>query len=90
VADALSSTRTRLLAGIGAAAGTIVIGAVIAGLAQSRSDTPPAPSAPVPSTPTAPATAPKRAGVIKPGTAKTHKPKHKPRHGKRKGRHQRG
>ncbi len=87
VADALSSTRTRLLAGIGAAAGTIVIGAVIAGLTQGKSDTPPAPSTPVPSTPTASATPPKRATVIKPGTQK---PKHKPRHGKHKGKHKRG
>ncbi|MFB4307111.1 serine/threonine-protein kinase [Actinomadura sp. GTD37] len=95
MAGARSSTRTRLLAGAGAAAGTILIGAIIAGLTQGKSDAPPRPSTPVPSTPSASPASPKRASVIKPGTAKrppakSHKVKHKPKHGKHKGRHKRG
>ncbi|NKZ03634.1 serine/threonine-protein kinase [Actinomadura latina] len=96
---ALPFTRTRLLASVGAAAGTVLIGAIIAGLTQGRSDAPPAPSTTVPSSPTASATPPKRATIVKPGPAKRpvvktpkqkHKPKHKQKHGKQKGKHKRG
>ncbi|MEU8801362.1 serine/threonine-protein kinase [Spirillospora sp. NPDC048819] len=93
VAGARSSMRTRLLAGAGAAAGTIMIGAIIAGLTQGKGDPQPSPTTPAPSTPTASPTATKRAGVIKPAPprqpAKSHKPKHKAKHGKQKGRHKR-
>ncbi|MFA1542794.1 serine/threonine-protein kinase [Actinomadura monticuli] len=92
MAGARSSRRTRLLAGIGAAAGTVLVGAIIAGLTQGRSDTPPSSSVPVPS-PTVSATPTKRAGAVRPGTSKrspvkSHKAKH--RHGKQKGKHKRG
>ncbi|MGH3242798.1 MAG: hypothetical protein ACRDNL_20645, partial [Spirillospora sp.] len=36
MAGAMSSTRARLLAGLGAAAGTVVIGAILAGRTQER------------------------------------------------------
>ncbi len=36
--DATSSTRARVLAGAGAAAGTVLIGAIIFGLAQGRNE----------------------------------------------------
>ncbi|TMR22942.1 hypothetical protein ETD96_43680 [Actinomadura geliboluensis] len=74
-----SSTRTRFLAGVGAAAGTVLVGAIIAGLAQGRGDTPAAPSAHIRSTPTA-SVVPTRA----------HRAKHKARHAGHKGRHKRG
>ncbi|MGP4024276.1 serine/threonine-protein kinase [Actinomadura sp. 3N407] len=93
VAGAMSSTRTRLLAGAGAAAGTILIGAIIVGLAQGKSDPQPSPTTPAPSTPTVSPTTTKKAGVIKPAAPKqplkSHKPKHKAKHGKQKGRHRR-
>ncbi|SFO90286.1 MULTISPECIES: serine/threonine-protein kinase [Actinomadura] len=41
------STRTRLLAGVGAAAGTVLIGAIIAGRTQGRGHHPPSPPASV-------------------------------------------
>ncbi|TDC52702.1 serine/threonine protein kinase [Actinomadura sp. KC345] len=46
VASARSSLRTRVLAGVGAAAGTVLIGAIIAGLTQDKDDErpPPAPT----------------------------------------------
>ncbi|MFE9104954.1 serine/threonine-protein kinase [Actinomadura geliboluensis] len=74
-----SSTRTRFLAGVGAAAGTVLVGAIIAGLAQGRGDAPAAPSAHIRSTPTT-SVMPTRA----------HKAKHKARHAGHKGRHKRG
>ncbi|MFA1547684.1 serine/threonine-protein kinase [Actinomadura chokoriensis] len=93
MAGAVSSTRTRLLAGV-AAAGTILIGAIIAGLAQDRTDPP---SAPLPWTPQASATPAKRASVVKPGAlkrpqAKPQKSKHKQKqkHGEHKGGRKRG
>lgn len=51
LAVAGSSTRTRLLAGAGAAAGTVLIGAIIAGLTQSKSDPRPSSTVPVPPPP---------------------------------------
>ncbi|WP_433463246.1 serine/threonine-protein kinase [Spirillospora sp. CA-128828] len=95
VAGARSSTRTRLLAGAGAAAGTVLIGAVLIGLAQGRSHHPPSPGTPVPPTPAVSATPTKGAGAVKPGASKrpppkTHKPKYKAKHGKQKGKHKRG
>ncbi|XRQ12501.1 serine/threonine-protein kinase [Actinomadura welshii] len=90
VAGARSSTRTRLLAGAGAAAGTVLIGALIAGLTQARSDPQPAPSTPAPQSPTSAPAVPKRAAAAKPAAArhplKSHKPKHRHKHGKH-GRH---
>ncbi|TDC81322.1 serine/threonine-protein kinase, partial [Actinomadura sp. 7K507] len=44
MAGAKSSTRTRLLAGVGAAAGTVLIGAIIAGLTQDKGDQQPPPA----------------------------------------------
>jgi tRNA A-37 threonylcarbamoyl transferase component Bud32 len=93
LAGASASRRTRLLAGVGAAAGTVLVGAIIIGLAQGKSDRPSAPGTPAPSTPTASATPTKRAGVVKPGASKRppQKPqKHKAKHGGHKGRHRRG
>ncbi|MFG2090500.1 MULTISPECIES: serine/threonine-protein kinase [unclassified Spirillospora] len=97
VAGARSSTRTRLLAGAGAAAGTILVGAIIVGLTQGKSDPQPSPTTPAPSTPTVSPTTTKRAGFIKPAPprqpVKSHKPKHKPKHKakheKQRGRHRR-
>ncbi|WP_165978175.1 serine/threonine-protein kinase [Actinomadura darangshiensis] len=96
MARSRSSTRTRLLAGAGAAAGTILIGAIIAGLAHGKSDHPSTPGGTAPpATPTASATPTKKAGAITPGSVKrpppkTHKPKHhKTKHGKQKGKHKR-
>ncbi|TDD31977.1 serine/threonine protein kinase [Actinomadura sp. KC06] len=45
VAGAMSSTRARLLAGLGAAAGTVVIGAILAGRTQDKSGRRPSPPA---------------------------------------------
>ncbi|QKW38111.1 serine/threonine protein kinase [Actinomadura sp. NAK00032] len=80
MADTAPSTRTRFLAGVGAAAGTVLVGAIIAGLAQGRGDAPAAPSPHVRSTP-ATTSVPARTHKA------THRAKHKARHGGHKGRH---
>ncbi|GAA1808438.1 serine/threonine-protein kinase [Actinomadura chokoriensis] len=106
-AGAIAPTlRTRLLAGAGAAAGTLLIGAIISGFTQGRGDSPAAPATAVPASPSAPAAPPKRASAVRPAVAKRppvkppkqkHKPKHQAKHGKhgghkggQKGGHRRG
>jgi hypothetical protein len=101
-AAAAPSLRNRLLAGIGAAAGTLLIGAIISGFTQGRGDSPAAPATAVPASPSAPAAPPKKAGPVKPAVAKRppvkppkqkHKPKHQAKygkHGRPKGGHKRG
>ncbi|TDD64197.1 serine/threonine-protein kinase [Actinomadura rubrisoli] len=94
LADAMASTRTRLLAGVGAAAGTVLVGAVVLGLMGNKDQAPPAA---VPSTPSKPSVAvspTKKAGPVKARPSKRPpvkpqkppKAKHKGKHGK-KGRH---
>ncbi|MEU8345806.1 serine/threonine-protein kinase [Spirillospora sp. NPDC048832] len=73
MAGTAPSIRTRLLAGVGAAAGTVLVGAIIAGLAQARGDAPGAPSAHA--GPSPPAAVP----------AKAYRTKHKARHTGHKG-----
>ncbi|WP_067461127.1 serine/threonine-protein kinase [Actinomadura macra] len=85
LAGGLSSTRTRLLAGVGAAAGTVIVGAVILGLMGHRGDSNPPPA---PSTPGVSAQPTKKAGAPRPRASrqqvtKTHQPKQK--HQKQKG-----
>ncbi|WP_067801022.1 serine/threonine-protein kinase [Actinomadura formosensis] len=75
MAGTAPSTRTRLLAGLGAALGTVLIGAIIMGLAQGEDETRSAPSVPAPSAPAVSATPTKKASAIRPGTSKRQPPK---------------
>ncbi|MBO2443353.1 serine/threonine-protein kinase [Actinomadura nitritigenes] len=96
IAGTLSINRTRLLAAAGAAAGTVLVGAVILGLTQAKGD--PHGHASTPVRPTASAHATKKARTTAPrptrrATVRAHTPKqapkpvtkHKAKHAKGKG-----
>ncbi|MES9541757.1 MULTISPECIES: serine/threonine-protein kinase [unclassified Actinomadura] len=92
VADATTSTRTRLLAGAGAAAGTLLLGAIVLGLTGAKADSPARPGAPAPSAPAVTdAPAKKKPTAIRVGSSKRppakavkQKPKQKPQEKKHK------
>ncbi|SNR23453.1 serine/threonine-protein kinase [Actinomadura mexicana] len=93
VAGATTSTRTRLLAGAGAAAGTLLVGAVVLGITGARAAPPSSPDAPGPSAPAVSAAPTKKAGAVRAGTSKRppaktgrQRPKQKPQEGKPKSR----
>ncbi|QXJ21016.1 serine/threonine protein kinase [Actinomadura graeca] len=92
--EALSSTRTRLLAGVGAAAGTVLLGAIVLGLMEGRQAPGPPPAPSIPSGPGVSAQPTKKAGAAHPRTVtKSPRPKQKKQKGKQakrgkpKGRH---
>ncbi|WP_329087172.1 serine/threonine protein kinase [Actinomadura citrea] len=103
MAGATTSTRTRLLAGAGAAAGTLLVGAIILGITGAKAAPSSSPGTPAPSAPAASAAPTKKASAVRAGTsrrppAKTRKQKQqgkKPKskqqstakHGKAKGRY---
>lgn len=86
VADATTSTRARLLAGAGAAAGTLLLGAVVLGITGAKAPPPSAPGKPAPSAPAVSAAPTKKANAVRAGTSKRptaktdrQKPNHKPK-----------
>ncbi|WP_339154733.1 serine/threonine-protein kinase [Actinomadura luteofluorescens] len=84
VADATTSTRTRLLAGAGAAAGTLLFGAIILGITGAKAAPPASPGAPAPSAPAVSAAPAKKSNAVRAGTSrrplvKTYKQKPKQR-----------
>ncbi|MWA03808.1 protein kinase [Actinomadura sp. LD22] len=92
IASTLSINRTRLLAAAGAAAGTVLIGAVILGLTQGKGDAHGHASTPVTPATSAHATKKTRATAPRPAKrtpSRTHAPKpapkHKAKHAKGKG-----
>ncbi|WP_141582754.1 serine/threonine-protein kinase [Actinomadura sp. WMMA1423] len=70
VAGATTSTRTRLLAGAGAAAGTLLLGAIVLGVTQAKAAPPSSPGAPAPSAPAASAAPAKKPNAMRVGSSK--------------------
>ncbi|MES9601546.1 serine/threonine-protein kinase [Actinomadura verrucosospora] len=70
VADATTSTRARLLAGAGAAAGTLLLGAVVLGITGAKAPPPSSPGTPAPSAPAVSAAPSKKASAVRAGTSK--------------------
>lgn len=70
MADATTSTRARLLAGAGAAAGTLLLGAVVLGITGAKAPPPSSPGTPGPSAPAVSAAPSKKASALRAGTSK--------------------
>jgi serine/threonine protein kinase len=70
MADATMSTRTRLLAGAGAAAGTLLLGAIVLGLTGAKADPPASSGAPAPSAPAVSAAPAKKATAVRAGSSR--------------------
>jgi serine/threonine protein kinase len=70
MAGATTSTRTRLLAGAGAAAGTLLVGAIILGITGAKAAPSSSPGAPAPSAPAASAAPTKKASAVRAGTSR--------------------
>ncbi|QKG21465.1 serine/threonine-protein kinase [Actinomadura verrucosospora] len=88
IAGTLSINRTRVLAAAGAAAGTVLVGAVILGLTQGKGDPHPHSSAPVMPTVSAHPAKKPRAATPRPSKrapVRAHVTKHVPKHKKGKG-----
>ncbi|NDU74323.1 protein kinase [Actinomadura sp. DSM 109109] len=70
VAGATTSTRTRLLAGAGAAAGTLLAGAIVLGVTQAKATPSSSPGAPAPSAPAVSGPSVKKANAVRAAATK--------------------